>query len=134
MFPQLPTINQTYEDQLWDPDNWTVLSFHNNTGTALANDVLVADSITLKTAGSLTVDTVISDLCPPKIIFARVRTNFDFSHLNGCTVQSSLNTFIQLPQATCTVHNGIGGTTSYRLSTVMIISLRTPKKNSGGSS
>ena len=46
-------INRTYEDQLWNPDNWTVRSFHDNIGTALPNAVTVADSRILKTVGSL---------------------------------------------------------------------------------
>ena len=61
-------INWTYEDQLWNPDNWTVRSFHDNTGTALANTITAADSGILKTAGSLTVNTAIADLRPSNIM------------------------------------------------------------------
>ena len=102
-------INRTYEEQLWDLYMWTVRSFHDNTGTALAGTVTADDSTILKTAGSLTTNTNVADLHLAKVMFASVRVNFDFSQLNSCNVKLSLDTFIQLPQHTRTVHNGTGG-------------------------
>ena len=93
-------ITRTYEDQLWDPDNWTVHSVHNNTGTVLANATTPTDSTILKTADSATRNTILGEIRPANMMFARVRVNFNFSHLEGCNVNSSLDTFIQLPRLT----------------------------------
>ena len=91
-------INRTYEDQLWwDPENWTVRSFHDNTGTALVGATTTADSTILKTAGSGMTSTTLGDLRPADVMFPCVRVNFDSSHLNRCGVNLSLDTFIRLP-------------------------------------
>ena len=84
-------------------------SIHNSTGTFLAGATTPTDSTILKTIGSATTHTILGDLRPANIMFARVRVTFDFSHLDGCMVNLSLDTFIQLPQHTQTIFNGNGG-------------------------
>ena len=100
-------IMRTYEDQLWDPANWMVRSFHDNAGTVL-NDATMADSTILGTAGHPKVQTAIQT-CPKNLMFAFVRVGFDFSHMTNCMVTLFLETFIQLPQHTVTIPNGTGG-------------------------
>ena len=102
-------IVRTYKDQLWDPNSWTVHSVHNNTSTVLAGATTPADSTILKTAGSATTNTTLADLHPANVMFAHVQVTFDFSHLDDCMVNLSLDTFIQLPQHNQTVLNGTGG-------------------------
>ena len=46
-------IMRTYEDQLWDPANWTFRSFHYNAGTVL-DAATAADGTIIWTAGSPT--------------------------------------------------------------------------------
>ena len=59
---------RTYKDQLWDPDNWTVCSFQDNTGTFLTSAANAADITILRTAGSATTNTPVGDLRPANVI------------------------------------------------------------------
>ena len=69
-------IMRTYDDQLWDPTNWTTHSFHDNAGTVL-EAATAAKSTILRTAGSPTVNTIIPDLRPQNLMFAFIRVSFD---------------------------------------------------------
>ena len=58
-------VMRTYENQLWDPSDWTVRSWHDNAGAVINNVGLAADSTILKTIGGATFNTNSGDLYPP---------------------------------------------------------------------
>ena len=60
---------KTYEDQLWDPCNWTVRSWHDNASAVLNNSGLPADNTILKTIVSAVANTVVGDLHPANLTF-----------------------------------------------------------------
>ena len=49
-------VMRTYKDQLWDPSNWTVHSWHDNAGAVITNAGLPANSTILRTIGGVTVN------------------------------------------------------------------------------
>ena len=70
-----------YEIQLWNPMQWDVISYHDNTGLVLPNTVLNGNNVILKSIGSSTANTPLNNLRAQNITFVLVRAIIDFNEL-----------------------------------------------------
>ena len=65
-------------DQVFDPDNWQVISIHNQAGTILDLSVTAADPQILKPLGELVTKLAAADRRQEHIHFANVRVSVNF--------------------------------------------------------
>ena len=91
-----------YEEQLRDPDRFTILSYHDLVGDVIAN-TCVNDAMVLKPAGDTFVGTAPAARRSLNIKFLTFKVDFDFSHLflkktKDCIKTMSLTTTVELPQ------------------------------------
>ena len=94
-----------YEEQLRDPDRFTILSYHNLDGDVLPNTTCVADSMVLKPTGDTVTGTLQADRRTVNIKFVTYKVAFDFSDLFlknvECNKIMALTNTVELPQ---TIH------------------------------
>ena len=90
-------IFRIYDEQIFDPSNWTVRAFYDNTGSVI-NDACAADG-NLKPLGSLLANALVNTLCPASVCYALVDAMIDFTDgLEDCSIRMKVPTHIALPQ------------------------------------
>ena len=99
---------QLYMDQIFDPANWQVISFHNQAGTRLELSVRAADPHILKPLGDLVNNLAGAARCKEHIQFSNVRVSINFQPITGSDEADSIDTFTKLPNGQETVHNANG--------------------------
>ena len=92
-------------DQVFDLDNWQVISFHNRAGTILDPSVTAADPDILKPLGGLVTKLSAADRRQEHIHFANVRVSVNFQPITGGNEVYLIDTFTEIPNGQETVHN-----------------------------
>ena len=95
----------SYMDQIFDPDNWQVISFHNRAGTRLDPSVKDAYPQILKPLGVIFTNLVVSARRQEHIHFSNVILSVNFQPITGSDEIYSIYTFTELPNVQETVHN-----------------------------
>ena len=95
-------FNQSYEQQLEDPNRFTILSYHDLRGDVITG-TCAPDTVVLKPAGDPTVSSVPADRRSNHVKFVTFEVAFDFSDLfllkaGDCNKSMSITTTAALPQ------------------------------------
>ena len=91
------SLIEYYMDQVFDPDNWQVISIHNQAGTILDLSVTAADPQILKPLGELVTKLAAADRRQEHIHFANVRVSVNLQPITGSNEVHSIDTFTELP-------------------------------------
>ena len=84
-------------DQIFNPTNWQVISFHNLAGTRLDLSVTSAYPQILKALGGLVTNLVGAACRQEHIHFANVRLSINFQPITGSDEVYSIDTFTEIP-------------------------------------
>ena len=91
------SLIQSYMDQVFDPANWQVISFHNQAGTILDLSVTAAGPHILKPLGLLVTDLAGAARRQEHIHFSNVRVSVNFQSITVSDELYSIYTFTKLP-------------------------------------
>ena len=95
-------FNQVYEQQLEDPDRFTILSYHDRIGDVI-NDTCTVDTMVLKPTGDSTAASAPVNCQSAHIKFVTFHVALDFSDLFlarawGCPKSMTVTTTAEIPQ------------------------------------
>ena len=95
---ELDCILEKYYDDVFNPPNFTIVSFHNSEGVTLNNSTVANNSQKLKTVGGLVINNAAGACRESDIAFAVVKVSIDVSTVtNDPTSKFKMKSWIELP-------------------------------------